>query len=205
MSTPSPARLTREEVLFRRAQEADRPTIEYIASKTWDGDDYLAEIFDQWLADDTGAFNVMTYRDAVVATSKLTRMGDGEWWMEGLRVHPDYQGRGLARIMHHYIVNQARQMGNNGIVRFATSSENTAVHRLANETGFQLTIDFARLYASATPQPTTWRKMETQDFDTIYQWLDANPYFQRLERSFESRWRLKIATPEVVLQALSEG
>ncbi len=204
MNTPTQTRLTREEVSFRRAAEQDRATIEYIASKTWDGDDYLADIFDKWLVDPHGAFNVMTYRDAVVATSKLTKLGEGEWWMEGLRVHPDYQGRGLARIMHHYIVNQARQQGE-GVVRFATASENTIVHRLAGETGFRLVGDFIRLYAPATPHPASWWQLGPDDFEAFNTWLGQNDHFQDIERSFEFRWRLQIGTPAILRQILAEG
>lgn len=204
MSTPTSTRLTHEDVIIRQAIEADRPTIEYIASKTWDGDDYLADIFDKWMNEAEGAFNVMTYQDAVVSTSKLTKMGEGEWWMEGLRVNPDYQGRGLARIMHHYIVNQARQQGE-GIVRFATSSENPIVHKLAGETGFKLMGDFARLNTTVEETSVTWRQLTIDDVDTYRAWLDTSPYYNRVERSFEHRWRLQLGTDDILRQQLSNG
>lgn len=32
----------------------------------------------------------------VVGLSKITRIDADQWWLEGLRVHPDFQGRGVA-------------------------------------------------------------------------------------------------------------
>ena len=67
----------------------------------------------------------MVYQDEVVALGKLSHLDEGEWWLEGLRVSPSMRGRGAARIMHHYMVGQARQHAD-GVVRFSTAASNQA-------------------------------------------------------------------------------
>jgi GNAT superfamily N-acetyltransferase len=198
-------RLTREDVEIRLAIPADRDAIEYIASKTWDGHDYLPRVFDDWLQDRNGAFNVMTYRGQVVALSKVSKLGDGEWWLEGLRVHPDYQGRGLARIMHHYCVTQARQMGD-GVVRFATSGRNEAVLKLAAETGFRLAGEYVAYEIQADPTTSfTGRQLTEDDFDALQEWLDNSAYFHDNDHSFEHRWKWQMGNDDYLRSLIVEG
>lgn len=198
-------RLTRDDVNIRLATADDRDAVDYIASKTWEGRDYLPRVFNDWLADSEGAFNVMTYRGQVVALSKLSKLGDDEWWLEGLRVHPDYQGRGLARIMHHYCVAQARQMGE-GVVRFATSGRNEAILKLAAETGFRLVGEYVTYEAKATTADAfDGRQLTSDDFETLQEWLDNSAYFQDNDHSFEHRWKWQMGSDEYLQQLINEG
>ncbi|MCS6871193.1 MAG: hypothetical protein NZ571_07020 [Anaerolineae bacterium] len=42
---------THPELTFRRVTAADRPALEAIAAQTWDGNDYLMDVFEAWIAD----------------------------------------------------------------------------------------------------------------------------------------------------------
>ncbi len=57
------------EPLIREAKPEDRPFIEEIAKLTWDGEDYLAGVFDEWLGDN---FYVLELDGKVIGTAKLT-------------------------------------------------------------------------------------------------------------------------------------
>ncbi|MBX3085856.1 MAG: GNAT family N-acetyltransferase [Anaerolineae bacterium] len=120
---------------IRRAQESDRADIESIAGQIWRGMDYLPMMFDRWLADAEGAFYIAEFEDRVVGTAKLSRLSDGEWWLEGLRVHPDLQGQGIGRRLHHAAIEQALQIGS-GVLRFSTDEDYPPTHHYAAETGF---------------------------------------------------------------------
>lgn len=199
-------RFSRDEVEFRKAQADDRPAIERIAAHTWDGEDYLPEVFEQWLQDDTGLFSVMTLQDEVVALGKLSKLGNDEWWLEGLRVDVRYQGRGLARIMHHYMVAQARHFAD-GLLRFATSSENKAVLHLAHESGFLEVGYFARYYLrEMTPsQQGAWEQLSASRLVDTQAWLNQSPYFAAVQQSLEHRWKWYMMTPTLLEQRLVAG
>ena len=47
----------------------------------------------------------------LAAIDKLTFMSPTETWLEGLRVAPEYRGRGLAAAMERYFIHQARGAG----------------------------------------------------------------------------------------------
>jgi GNAT superfamily N-acetyltransferase len=198
-------RFTRDDVDIRFAVEADRNDIERIASQTWDGRDYLPRVFDQWLDDEEGTFNVMTYQGQVIALGKLSKLGEDEWWVEGLRVDPDFRGQGLGRIMHHYLVAQARQMAN-GVLRFATSGSNHAVVKFALETGFQLVGQFVPYEAPVQPDaPISWWPLTIDDLPRLQAWLEDSDYFEVSQRSFEHRWKWFMANETYLAEQLEAG
>ena len=86
---------------------------------------------------------------------KLTKFQEGEWYLEGLRVHPDFQGKGIASHIHEYVVDTWRRMGS-GIIRLVTGSYNVKVHHMCEQTGFKRIAEFipyrAPLFTGRDPQ-----------------------------------------------------
>ncbi len=199
-------RFTRDDVEIRLAKEADQDAIKRIASQTWEGRDYLPRVLDQWFQDEEGVFHVMTYQGKVVGLGKLSRLGEQEWWLEGLRVALDFRGQGLGRIMHHYLVAQARQLAD-GVVRFATNGSNHAVIKLAAETGFQLVGQYVPYEATieADGASVSWWQLGTEDLSRVQSWLDDSDYFEDAHRSFEHRWKWQIANEPYLMTCLQAG
>lgn len=141
-----------DDVFCRPAAEADRAALESIAARTWEGHDYLPQVLTEWLADPDGEFCVAVggTHGPVLGTAKLTRFGPEEWWLEGMRVDPDYYGLGIGSALNRHLVERAIVLGNwRGVLRYATDVENAAVHRMAAETGFRMVARFQRLTAAA--------------------------------------------------------
>ncbi|MCI0713463.1 MAG: GNAT family N-acetyltransferase [Chloroflexi bacterium] len=197
---------TRNDVQIRPAQASDREALTTIAAQIWEGSDYLPYVIDEWLADESGSFDVLTLHAEVVGVSKLTKIADGEWWLEGLRIDPQHQGKGFARILHHYKINQVRQLGK-GVVRFTTASHNEATRRLAAETGFQLVGEFDYYFTPAVKVPTSQRfwKLSEADFEEVHHWLSGSEYFDNVDRSFEESWTYHYATGSVLREYLRAG
>ncbi|GAB6101553.1 hypothetical protein JCM16138_07760 [Thermococcus atlanticus] len=95
------------EPIIRKARPEDRPFIEEIAQLTWGGEDYLARVFDEWLGDN---FYVLELDGKVIGTAKLTILPDKVGWLEGLRVHPNYQKRGFGRVLHNFMLQKGRRL-----------------------------------------------------------------------------------------------
>ncbi len=132
--------------MVREAKREDRPHVEEIARLTWEGHDYLPRVFDSWLED--GHFYVIEEDGKVVATAKLTLLPCGVGWMEGLRVHPSYRGRGLARALHEFLISVGREMSSRGELRslmYATYVKNEASIHLGEVTGFRVVKRFYHL------------------------------------------------------------
>ncbi|HDH44523.1 MAG TPA: GNAT family N-acetyltransferase, partial [Thermococcus sp.] len=54
------------EPIIRLVRKEDKPFIEEIARLTWEGEDYLARVFDSWVKD--GNFYVLELEGKVVGT-----------------------------------------------------------------------------------------------------------------------------------------
>ncbi|MGQ9851090.1 MAG: GNAT family N-acetyltransferase [Aggregatilineaceae bacterium] len=196
---------TRADLVIRPAQPSDREALEAIAAQIWDGNDYLPRVLDTWLNDPYDGFFVATLRDRVIGVSKITRLDEAEWWLEGLRVDPAFQGYGFGRILHHFAVTYVRQHGQ-GVVRFSTSSENKAVQRLARETGFSRVAIYVPLGADVLDEPVAHLSpLSAQDAPRVRAWLDGSAYFVACQRSIEWNWSFYYLTDARLTERLSAG
>ncbi len=197
---------SRADFHIRPVQPEDRSAIEAIAAQIWEGDDYLPYVLDHWLADASGLFCAGVVGERVVAVAKLTHMGGDQWWLEGLRVDPDFQGLGLGRIMHHYMVNYSRRYAP-GTLRFSTASSNQAVIRMAGETAFQQVAAFVAYGAEADPAIPVDRlvRLGVDDIDRAWARLVKLPYFEATQRTLEDSWRFLPLTPDRLRERLGAG
>jgi GNAT superfamily N-acetyltransferase len=128
--------------LFSLAQVICRPTIQRdleeikeFCKTIWDGHDYVPDVMEDWLHDPWGIFAVAEYDGRAIACSKITRLTEGQWWLEGFRVDPKYQGLKVGSLLHRY-VDQWWLEHADGALRLMTSSKNKSVHHLSESTGF---------------------------------------------------------------------
>lgn len=129
--------------LIREAKLEDKPFIEEIARLTWEGEDYLAKVFDNWVKD--GNFYVLELDGKVIGTVKLTILPDKVGWLEGLRVHPNYQKRGFGRLLHSFILNKGEELAEKGIINaleFSTYVLNRESIAMAKKDGFKIVERF---------------------------------------------------------------
>jgi RimJ/RimL family protein N-acetyltransferase len=131
---------------IRRLRDSDRDDILEMSRHTWEGHDYLSSVVDEWLHDPRSHFYGVEVDGHVVAVGNLRLLEDG-WtgWMEGLRVHLEYRGRGFANDITLYFVGKAESLGV-GRLRYTTSTENAASVRLAKMAGFRKVLRMAVLW-----------------------------------------------------------
>lgn len=179
--------MIREHLTFRRAVPEDKPAVLAICAQIWEGDDYIPEVWDAWIADPYGQFSVVELDGKVVGLGKLTRLTPSEWWLEGLRVDPAYQGQGIGRFLHEQGVALADRLGK-GVLRFATSSANHSVHRFAADTGFAHIGGYVLFKGPASTSPTAFTPLPESDLDIASHFLEGSERFQAARRLFEDRW-----------------
>ena len=135
--------------IIREAKLEDRPFIEEIAKLTWEGEDYLARVFDSWVKD--GNFYVLELDGKVIGTAKLTFLPDKVGWLEGLRVHPSYRKRGFGRLIQNFMLHRGKELAEKGVINaleFATYFLNKESIAMAKKDGFKVV---KRYYALGKP------------------------------------------------------
>jgi GNAT superfamily N-acetyltransferase len=122
-------------VTIRPALPLDREAVLEFCKFIWDGHDYLPDVWDDWLADPSGEMFVAEYAGKAVGLGRLTLLAPGQWWLEGLRVDPAYQGRRIGSQMNDYLNALWLERGE-GAIRLLTSSKRVQVHHMCERNGF---------------------------------------------------------------------
>lgn len=139
-------------VVCRPALPKDTADMKAFTRWIWDGHDYVPHYWHAWLEDPHGLLAVAEYAGHVVGISKLSWIGGDEWWLHGLRVDPDHQGKGIASRMHSYILDYWER-NCRGVLRLATSSVRLPVHHLCERTGFHKVGEYLSYAAPALDSP----------------------------------------------------
>jgi GNAT superfamily N-acetyltransferase len=128
-------------VTFRLAAPADKPAILAIAAQVWEGDDYVPDVIDDWLADPHADLVAACVDDQLVAFARYDRVMPGYAWFEGLRTDPVWQGRGLGKAMTSHLLARAQADGMER-VGLSTYFDNYASQRVTESQGFSRAAGF---------------------------------------------------------------
>lgn len=123
------------QVVCRPALARDHADVAEFCKGIWDGGDYVPDMWEEWLNDSKGLLAVAEMDGQVIGCSKITWMSEGQWWLEGFRVDPKYQGLKVGSRIHEYVTDWWLEHGD-GILRLMTKSDNFAVHRVCDKTGY---------------------------------------------------------------------
>jgi len=180
---------------IRPADKGDRAAVEAISAQIWDGDDYVSEVWDEWLADPHGQFAVAEMEGRVVAFAKLTRFAEDEWWMEGMRVDPAYRQRGIGSQLHHYLLEEARRMGR-GTVRLGTAADNDGVHRMAQGERFHHIATYERFKALVAPMDVAspLLRFDEPDLPAVWALVQESARYRASRGMYELWWHWKNLT-----------
>jgi ribosomal protein S18 acetylase RimI-like enzyme len=145
---------------IRPLKESDRDDVLEIAKHTWDGHDYLPYFFDAWLKDENSHTAAIEHKGHVISLANLRVIEKGRTgWMEGLRVHPDYRGKGLASLLTKHVVEIAKEIKVERI-RYTTATDNQSSLHLGEMVGMERKFDLA-FYWHENPRELTWRTPES--------------------------------------------
>ncbi|MBN1537471.1 MAG: GNAT family N-acetyltransferase, partial [Anaerolineales bacterium] len=135
-------------LVCRPALPKDTPDVKELTRTIWNGHDYVPLVWNTWLTDPEGLLAVAEYGGRIIGLGKLTQLTENEWWLEGLRVHPDFQGRGIGSYLMKYLYEHWEQKAG-GIVRLATANYNVSIQHLNDRFGFQKIGEFTEFSAPA--------------------------------------------------------
>lgn len=141
---------------IRPLRESDRDDVLEIARNTWEGHDYLPYSFDTWLKDKNSHTAAIEKEGHVVALANLRVIENGKTgWMEGLRVHPNHRGKGLARLLTNHVLQTAMDLQVERI-RYTTANVNRESLHLGETIGMKRRFDLA-VYWHEDPMKVSWR------------------------------------------------
>lgn len=123
-------------ILCRPAGAADTPQALTLTKGIWGGGDYVPEVWEGWLAQSDGLLAVAIWQGRVAGFGHLSDLGLGEAWLEGLRVSPDLQHKGVGSRLHDYFVARWHE-GDWSVARLLTHEQREAVRAMCARSGFE--------------------------------------------------------------------
>lgn len=126
---------------IRELEIRDRAKVEEISGLTYGGHDYVAKVFTDWLerqGQDVFTATIESSAGTLAGFEVLTLYDAGRTgWLEALRVHPHFRGRGLATALQSHLITVARGLRLSR-VRYTTAAANIPSKRLASACGLQV-------------------------------------------------------------------
>lgn len=196
----------------RRAREDDYEAVAAFTRDTWpdrDGSDYIPDIYHEWIADDGATQRTLVLdpdSDDLAGIAQAVLLSDYEAWLQGMRINPDYRGRGLATRLTHEAFDWAREQGAT-VARNMIFSWNGVSLGLSRGAGFDPGTEFRWAQpdpaADATPSLAV-----TDDADGAWAfWTrsDAAAHLRGLALDDEESWAVSTLTRDRLQDAAADG
>lgn len=196
---------TKDSLSVRRARPADREAILEMSKRIWGGHDYMPLVWDRWLAEKKGALLTVTVDGRPVGTSKVSLLSPGEVWLEGLRLHPEFHGRGLSKRIHRATFREASKLRPR-TVRYSTWIGNEASRRIAEKNGFWQIARTGWMWGKVRkPPPVSGRRATPDDLDAVVRFVHASSCYEATNGVAGVGWTFPELTRRRIRHLLSLG
>jgi len=136
---------------LRKATAADKPRITEISSQIWDGEDYVPEVLDNWLADPSGEVIVAIVDGKLISFARRSYLLPGYAWFEGARTDPAYRNTGVAQEISRYFL-EAVQRERADKIGLSTYIDNEASIHIIEKNGFRKVASYVHVEADGDAQ-----------------------------------------------------
>ena len=160
-------------VVCRPAIPSDWNDVLEFTKFIWGGHDYIQYVWEDWLLDGRGLLAVAEYGRHAVALGKLSYVVANQWWLEGLRVDPKYQGLKLSSRMFEYL-DAWWQQNAGGAIRLMTNSERVQVHHLCARLGYDKIGEVKAYVATALEGAHGFRQVPESGVDDALRFASAH-------------------------------
>ena len=191
----------------RPALPSDKEPLMGFIKDVWGGHDYIPYVWDWWMKDPVAKMFVVEVDGVPVGMNRVRFLEDGSAWLEGVRVHPDFRGRGLATLLGENSMKVAREKGVR-VFRLTSGSRNRLAHRQIAR------IEFEEISRYSAYQPPKGKRLPRKKGAVKARKEDSERVIGLIERSKEYElgrgvfWHGYTAaslTPEVIRKLILEG
>ncbi|MFO8110637.1 MAG: GNAT family N-acetyltransferase [Thermoplasmata archaeon] len=186
---------------LEKVEPGDKEEIKAMSSGIWDGNDYIPKVFDTWVKDE--GFYKAVLEGNIIGVCKYSRQPGGILWLEGLRIHPDYHGKGygsdVAGLFHQIVINKEHTA-----LRFMTDVTNAKSIHLAEKRGFSVLLELYHLEFEGSGDPINGIYRE-KDLHAVRDIVLSSPEYHGYKGLYISNWEAQEFTEELLVEEVKAG
>ncbi|SHJ89049.1 GNAT family N-acetyltransferase [Paramaledivibacter caminithermalis] len=191
-------------LVFRKARMEDKEDIINISKTVWDGDDYLPNIYEKWVANSNGEFTIAELDGKAIGCAKFTDLGGKKYWFEGIRVNKQYRGMGIGKKITRYYIDKAKNKGYNSI-SLSTYIENYESIKIIESFGFKNTTKFKLFYHENSNPLINIKVYEKANSLEEVRYILKSKELSKRNGYFAFDWTFVKATEELLQELIDEG
>lgn len=138
--------------VFRPLELKDKEQVIEICKSIWDGDDYIPNIYEDWINDSDSYFIGLFDDDLLIGFGRLASHGDGNYWLEGLRKNHKLNIKGVGKKIANYLIKIAMDNECQSL-KFSTYFDNIESISLNEKIGFARIKEWSYLDLDLTENP----------------------------------------------------
>jgi GNAT superfamily N-acetyltransferase len=200
-----PEKPRKDHVKIRKATKADKALVLEISKNLWGGNDYLPGVWDDWVVDPKGRLITATVNGKPVGVAHGWLQTPYIAWLEGVRVHEQYRGLGIAGKLNNALVEWARKKGAR-VARLSTHVRNRASRDHLKKIGFPVWQTFQRLDSTRGLRvKPAGVSAPTRSSKLLWKWLSTRPNFGKNHAMYSDGWTWHPLTRQTLSKHMANG
>jgi len=175
---------------IRKIQLSDKKEVLNISSQIWEGDDYVANVFDKWVNSKNGLFVGYWEDERLIGFGRMRYLTPVDIWLEALRKDPKTKLSGIGYKIAKFYMQQLKGRKVRSI-RFSTYFGNIASIKLNKKLGFKkvLTLSLKELDISKyVLKPNTLNVIQDVDNQQLYEFMINSAYLRETKNFIGIGW-----------------
>jgi len=194
---------------YRDATGEDYEAVRAFTEETWadldvEASDYIPDIYHDWIEGEGKKTVVADAGDEIAGIAQFVMLSEYEGWAQGMRVNPDFRGRGIGSAIVETLFEWGRSQGAT-VARNMVFSWNQAGLGQSRALGFEPVTEFRWLH----PEPDGSRDPPaTADPDAAWAYwsgCEARDQLRGLALDMDHGWALRDLTRGMLARAASES
>jgi GNAT superfamily N-acetyltransferase len=197
------------DIEYRDASDGDYEAVRSFTEETWadldvEVSDYIPEIYHDWIEGESKKTIVADAGDDIAGIAQFVMLSEYEGWAQGMRVNPEFRGRGIGSAIVETLFEWARSQGAT-VARNMVFSWNQAGLGQSRALGFEPVTEFRWMH----PEPDgSHDPPATADPDAAWAYwsgCEARDQLRGLALDMDHGGALRELTREMLARAASES
>ena len=200
---------TDSDIAYRDATDDDYEDIVDFTAETWDDldvevSDYIPDVYHDWIEGEETKTIVADTGEEIAGIAQFVLLSEYEGWAQGMRVNPDFRGRGIGSAIVEALFEWGRSQGAM-VARNMVFSWNRAGLGQSRALGFEPVTEFRWLH----PEPDgSGASPASGDPDAAWAYwsgCEARDQLRGLALDMDHGWALRDLTREMLARAATES